>query len=543
MATVTHLQIGAIALVAALGLLAIRILSRPTTHHRLPPGPKPLPILGNVFDLPPKGVPEYQHWFKHKDTYGSISSVTVMGRTLVIFHDKEAANVVMGKKAQKTSARPQLNFARLGGFENFLITHQYNDKYRKHRKMVHQEIGTKGLAAEFQVIQEQEALRFVLQTFHNPNSMMMYLKTLAAAIILKITYGYSIDRNKPDPLVTLIEHAMDNLSLAFVPLSWAIDTIPAIERLPSWLPLGYRKTARQWKAINEAAAELPFDFVKRQLAHGDRRPSYVSNLLEENMVKGDIGVHLAPDDEEAIKWSAVSLYAAGSDSTVAIMESVILGLLLFPEVVARAQEEIDQVVGSDRLPNFDDRQNLPYVDGIVKEAWRWNPVGPMGLTHKSEEDIFYKEYLIPKGSYLLPSLWWFLHDPKDYSEPMKFKPERYMAPLNEPDPSEVAFGYGRRSCSGRYFADGSVYITIAQMLAVFQIRRARDANGNEIPVKLEAVAGMVNRPVPYAFQIAPRSPHHADLLRRIESEQEAVTGDAHLLGKEAESILSSHTQV
>lgn len=177
MASTLSLQVSIIAFVAALGLLAIRKCLRRTTGHRLPPGPKPLPIVGNIRDLPPHGTPEYQHWFKHKDAYGPISSVTVMGQTLIIFHDKEAANTVMGKKAQKTSARPQLNFARLCGFENFLITHQYTDKYRKHRKMVHQEIGTKGLAAGFQATQEKEALRFILQTFHSPERMMVYLKT------------------------------------------------------------------------------------------------------------------------------------------------------------------------------------------------------------------------------------------------------------------------------------------------------------------------------------------------------------------------------
>lgn len=169
-------QVGLVALIAFLGLLVVRQTKR-KSNYRLPPGPKPLPIVGNVLDLPPKGVPEFQHWFKHKDTYGSISSITVMGLRLIIFHDKEAAQAVLGKKAQKTSARPQLNFATLCGFENFLITHQYDDKYRKHRKMVHQEIGTKGLSAAFRPIQEKEALEFVLQTFKDPDNMMVYLKT------------------------------------------------------------------------------------------------------------------------------------------------------------------------------------------------------------------------------------------------------------------------------------------------------------------------------------------------------------------------------
>lgn len=157
--------------------LAYQRRSKRKTGFRLPPGPKPVPIIGNFLDLPGKGEPEFLHWLKHKDIYGPISSVTVMGLTLVIFHDKEAAQVIMGKKAQKTSGRPQLNFASLCGFENFLITHQYNDTYRKHRKLVHQQVGTKSLSAGFNPVQEKEALQFILRTFNDPDNVMRHLKT------------------------------------------------------------------------------------------------------------------------------------------------------------------------------------------------------------------------------------------------------------------------------------------------------------------------------------------------------------------------------
>ncbi|KAJ5861082.1 cytochrome P450 oxidoreductase OrdA-like [Penicillium soppii] len=524
------LQLSCGALVAFIAVLVLKTRTK-QLRVNVPPGPKPLPIIGNFFDLPSKGSAEYLHWFKHKDAYGPISSINVMGQTLVIFHDKDAAYAVMGKKAQKTAARPQLNFAQLCGFENFLITHQYDKKYRLHRKMVQQEIGTKGVSAGFRPIQEHEAVHFILQTFKQPDDILVHLKTLAAAIVLKLTYGYTVERETRDPLTELVEHAMDNLSLAFVPLSWAIDSVPAIKYLPDWFPgMSYRKTAREWKLFNEAAAELPYDFVKRQVEHKAHVPSYVSNLIEQNMLKSEGNeVIVSAEDEEAIKWTAVSLYAAGSDSTVAIIESVICALVMFPEVVKRAQEEIDQAVGSDRLPNFEDRINLPYVDGIIKEAWRWNPVGPMGLAHKSEEDIVYGEYLIPSGSILLPSLWWFLNDPKDYPEPRIFKPERYMEPLNNPDPSDIAFGYGRRACAGRFFADASVYIAVVQLLAVFDVRKALDDQGNEIPVTLEAVPGMVNRPAPFKFKVEPRSQHHIDLIRRIQSEQTPEISHASLL--------------
>lgn len=349
-------------------------------------------------------------------------------------------------------------------------------------------------------------------------------------MILQITYGYSIEPKKPDPLVNLIEHAMEHLSLAFVPLSWAVDAIPSLARLPNGFPCtSFKQTAKEWKTTNELAAEIPYSFVRRQMSTGKFRKSYVSNLLTQSKAENHDNPKMAADDEDAIKWTAVSLYAAGSDSTVAILSSFFLGMILFPEAQRRAQEEIDRAVGGDRLPTFEDRDNLPFVSGVVKEAWRWNPVGPMGLAHRADEDIEYGQYLIPKGAYLLPSLWWFLHDPKEYSDPMQYKPERYLEPLNEADPGDVAFGYGRRSCAGRYFADASVFATIAKTLAVFNIEKALDVHGNPIDVKLEHIPGMINRPKDFAFRIVPRSKDHIELLRRIGSEQRFEESDSALL--------------
>jgi cytochrome P450 len=80
-------------------------------------------------------------------------------------------------------------------------------------------------------------------------------------------------------------------------------------------------------------------------------------------------------------------------------------MALFPEVQTKAQAEIDQVVGSSRLPQFEDRPNLPYVDAVIKEVLRWHPVTPMGIPHMTSEDDVCEGYLIPKGAYLLPNVW------------------------------------------------------------------------------------------------------------------------------------------
>ena len=80
-------------------------------------------------------------------------------------------------------------------------------------------------------------------------------------------------------------------------------------------------------------------------------------------------------------------------------------MVLNPDVQKRAQEEIDRVVGTSRLPEMADRDNLPYINAVVKEVLRWHPVTPLGVSHASSEDDTYKGYLIPKGAILVPNIW------------------------------------------------------------------------------------------------------------------------------------------
>lgn len=80
-------------------------------------------------------------------------------------------------------------------------------------------------------------------------------------------------------------------------------------------------------------------------------------------------------------------------------------MALFPEVQRKAQQELDTVLGSDRLPRFQDRETLPYMDALVKEVFRWHPVVPMGVTHTSTQDDTCEGYFIPKGSSVLANIW------------------------------------------------------------------------------------------------------------------------------------------
>lgn len=263
-------------------------------------------------------------------------------------------------------------------------------------------------------------------------------------------------------------------------------------------------------------ANIPYSFVLRQMANGNPTSSYVSSLVAEYSKNPENNWKPTESEVELIKNTAVIVYGGGADTTVSTLSGFVLAMLLFPEVQQQAQKEIDRVVASDRLPEMEDRDDLPYVNALVKETLRWLPIVPIGTAHVTEEDLFHSGYRIPKGSFLLPSIWWFLHDPAVYAKPETFDPERFLEPRNEPNPANHSFGYGRRICPGRHLADDSLFLTISRLLATFEISKAVDERGNEIDVEVEVTAGLISRPKTFPYSIKPRSSGHVEMIRSTE---------------------------
>ena len=344
-----------------------------------------------------------------------------------------------------------------------------------------------------------------------------------------MTYGYSVGPYTTDPLVSLIERLLNHLSLAYVPLTWAVDLFPTLRYLPEGFPgtKSFQRTATRCKQVIKAVIDSPFDFVRQQMAQGGNRPSFVSSLIRQC---SDENGDLREADLEAIKLSAGVMFVGGADTTVSVISSMILAMLLHPDVQQKAQREIDDVIGYAGMPQLADRERLPYVTALVKESFRWIPVVPTGTTHVASEEIIYKNYRIPKGAYLLPQIWWFLHDPEVYTSPDKFEPERFLSPRNEPDPATEAFGYGRRACPGRYLAEDSTFLTIARILAVFDISKLRDQHGKEIEFEIEKTVGLICRPGPFPYVIKPRSDKHAEVIRSFKINHGWNGSDVSLLG-------------
>ncbi|KAH8113547.1 cytochrome P450 [Phellopilus nigrolimitatus] len=501
-----------------LGLYLIKVLLLTPSKKApapLPPGPKPKPVIGNLLDLPPAGEQEWVFWAKHKELYGPISSVNVFGQNIIILNEARIAYDLLEKRSATYSDRPTMVFGgEMCGWEHALSSQHYTDRFRAYRKNIHAVIGSKSAVSRFYPLQDTEVRRFLLRVLEEPEKLEHHIRTEAGAIILKISHGYTIEPREQDPLVNLADEALAQFSSAVQPGAWLVDVLPILRHVPDWVPgTGFKRTALRWKRTVDELAEKPHEFVKQQMAAGTAIPSYTSALLE----KGD----LSPEEDFVVKWSATSLYSGGADTTVSSMYCFFLAMTLFPEKQRKAQEEIDRVVGSDRLPGFEDRADLPYVNALVKEILRWHPVAPMGLPHQTIEDDIYEGMFIPKGSLLMANIWGFMHDPATFHDPMTFKPERFLgvdgrAP--EMDTHSIAFGFGRRVCPGRELADSSVFLSIAMSLAAFDIRKPAAGTGKAVDPVAQFTPGIISHPVSYKTSITPRSAKAEALIRAVEEE-------------------------
>jgi fumagillin biosynthesis cytochrome P450 monooxygenase len=168
-------MLSAVLILMGVALTILYIRTKP--RKNLPPGPKPLPILGNVKDMPDGTIPEYQHWIKFKDLYGSISHVSILGQPLIILHDREAANAILEKTSTKTSGRPQFVFGNeMCGYNQILSFKPYGKQLKQHRKLVHQQLGTKTAASRFRDVQDVESRRLLLRILDSPEKLFEHIK-------------------------------------------------------------------------------------------------------------------------------------------------------------------------------------------------------------------------------------------------------------------------------------------------------------------------------------------------------------------------------
>ncbi|KAK7449253.1 hypothetical protein VKT23_013398 [Stygiomarasmius scandens] len=457
----------------------------------LPPGPKGLPFLGNVADLP-----QTQPWItfsRFGEKYGGITYLTVLGKHIIVLNDPKYATEMLDKKSRIYSDRPVLVMAgQLVGWDKGPALIPFCQTWSEYRRLFAQLMGTRSKIDAFNDLLYEETHTFMKHILETPNSWQDHVRRYAGAIVLQIAYGYKA-KEKDDQLVKLVDEAMENFSETTASNAFLVDVFPSLQYVPAWFPgAGWKRKALRYHKTLAEMLEAPYEWVKQQMVIGTANSCFVSRQLEAKP--------MSLEEESTIKWTAAGIYS------VAHIEAFFLAMTLHVEAQQKAQAEMESVLGTGVLPTLTDRDRLPYFEAMFTEVYRCYPLAPTGLPHVCIQDDIHDGYFIPRGSIIFSNVWQFLHDPGTYSDPEKFSPERFIESPGHPkekDPKDYVFGFGRRACPGIHFADASMWILLACLVAGFDIRPPVK-DGKPVLPSGKFADGSISHPEPFECMITPR---------------------------------------
>ncbi|KAJ3559622.1 hypothetical protein NM688_g227 [Phlebia brevispora] len=472
--------------------------------RRLPPGPHS----NQSFFSVSKPIPKDPRgpWFAFDalgKQFGPIFSFFV-GRTPVIVLTKaQIAWDLLEKRGEIYSSRPRQIMAHeilSNGMRG--ISSPYGKYWRAWRKV--QNTGMSGRASltyrEHQTLESSVFLRSLLEDTSHYRE---HLRLFAASVVLSISYGRRATSLDSD-IVQQNRNSVFAFQRASIPGQYLVESWPILLWLPRWMQW-FRRDAEESQARDIKLYTSLLQEVKEKMQKGTAKECMGTRAL------------LARDSYDVsdleLAYFVSAPFGPGIDTTTSSMEVFLLAVLRFPKVVKKVQEEIDRVVGRDRMPAFEDEDALPYVRAFIKEFERWRPIAPMGLPHSVIRDDEYDGMHIPKGATVYGNIHTMMQDPEMFPDPEAFRPERFLDTSN-PRLVEftLPFGFGRRLCPGMHVASQSLFILVTRILWAFDIVPI----GEKLPDVHDFVStGLSSYPKPFQFTVRPRS---ADVEKLILAE-------------------------
>ncbi|CAN9193775.1 unnamed protein product [Alternaria alternata] len=512
----------ALAAVLALVLHQLSKIGRRPADY--PPGPPTLPLIGNLHLMPKeKGHLQFQKW---AEEYGPVYSLILGTKVMIVLSTDQAIKDLLDKRSNIYSSRPDMYLGQVVSGNNRMLLMEYGDTWRMVRKVVHNNLNVKA-ARTYVPYQDLENKAMLMGLLEKPELFADHIRRYTNSLTTQMIFGFRTTSIN-DPKLKQLFHGFERFcEVTGSQTAALLDVFPLLRKLPDWaVPM-----RRYAKKLHEKESELYIGHwmnVKKSIKNGTAKPCFCVDLVR-------------AQDEEGFSdalagYTSGSLLEAGSDTTAATLVGFIQAMVLFPEVVKAAQEELDRVCG-DRFPTLEDEPNLPYIRGCVKESMRWMPTDILGVPHAVIRDDEYMGYKIPKGAGVMWNVWAVHMDPMRHRDPRRFDPARYIndhqtaaEAANNPDASKrdhFVFGAGRRLCQGMHIGERSLFLGMSRLLWAFNFRKAVDADGKEIvPDADDLTEGLFVLPKAFPAKIVPRGPERIKTIKAEWKKMEGLLDDS-----------------
>ncbi|XP_063803849.1 cytochrome P450 1B1-like [Pseudophryne corroboree] len=436
-------------------------------QKKCPPGPFPWPFVGNAMQL---GQMPHQTFCKMARRYGNIFKIKLGRRDIVVLNGQSTIKQALVKHSADFAGRPDFTSFKIISGGKSMAFGGYSDLWKSHKRIALSTLRafstvnteSKRLFEQHVVAEAKDLLQVFLRLSTGGHYFDPYHEcTVAVAnVICAMCFGKRY--NHDDQEFKVLVGRNDKFGQT-VGAGSLVDLMPWLQTFPN--PV--RTLYQSFKNVN---IEL-FDFVKDKVTQ--HRETYNPEITRD-MSDAFIGLieHGAAAAEgfsrEYVEGTVTDLLGAGQDTNSMALTWIILLLIKYPHVQQKLQEEIDRVVGQDRLPTAEDKAKLPYVLAFIYETLRFTSFVPMTIPHSTTCDVTIDGFYIPKDTVVFINQWSVNHDETKWTHPAKFEPERFLdehGQLNRDLTYEVMiFSLGKRRCIGDQLSMLQIFLFTAIML-------------------------------------------------------------------------------
>ncbi|XP_072836632.2 cytochrome P450 2F2-like isoform X6 [Pogona vitticeps] len=412
-----------------------------------PPGPRPLPFFGNVFQLGfQKGFRNpLKYLQKLTKQFGPVISFYPGTKPIVFIQDLRFAKEVLLTKGIEFAGRP----------DNPIIDY---------------------------INKKKEA----------PFDPFCFTDRAVMNIISSIVFGKRFEYEDAT-LRNVLDLLHQNMKLLSGPWALLYNEVPLLRRLPLPHKTLFENVQKVFAFYTKELDKHKATFVPGE--HRDFTDAYLDKLRKPEK-KG-----LSFDDENLLIIVS-DLFLAGSETTARTLQWGLLYMMVYPEIQEKCQQEMDAVLRNNACLKYEDRERLPYTNAVIHEILRFSSVVPLGIEHASIKDMLLSEYLIPKGTEVVINLHSIHHDESLWKSPNKFDPSNFLNEEGEFVKPEafLAFSAGPRVCLGENLARMELFLFFTSMLRNFQVSWPDESSAPDCTPQFHGVLA----PLPFKVSLKQR---------------------------------------
>ncbi|XP_030074571.1 cytochrome P450 2F2 isoform X1 [Microcaecilia unicolor] len=463
---------------------------------QLPPGPIPLPFIGNLMQLSTKDI--VKSLMKLHEKYGSVYT---------IYMGPQPSLVLCGYKAVKEALIDQgEDFGARGDYPVFLsytkghgIAFRNGEKWKELRRFALLTLRNFGMGKRSIEERIQEEARFLVKEFlktkESPIDPNVFLARTVSNVICSILFGRRFDYDDKR-LLTIVKSINHNFQIMSNPWGTLYNIYPDIM---DYLPGQHQKIFSNFDMITEI-------ILKEIKSHQETLdPSNPRDYIDCFLIKMQQETRAEDPSfyNDSLLMSVQNLLFGGTETVSTTLRYGFLILMKYPEIAEKMQKEIDSVVGRDRSPSLDDRSQMPFIEAVINEIMRFADVIPLSLPHLVSKDISFRGYRIPKGTFVIPLLTSVHYDPSQFKVPQTFHPQNFLDENGcfKKNDALMPFSAGKRICLGESLARMELFLYFTTLLQNFTFQPVVDKEKLDLtPIG----SGLGNVPQQYKCRVVAR---------------------------------------